>query len=206
MIASNNSPYNKMIDIANTAKNLIILLVLSSVSVPAQVLAETDIWGDEIDSEPTLAEIYYISLRDREEKSVSVLFKTEPQLSAEAGTGYDRVTIKPGTEVDSIQRPGEVRLNLYRGADNQRVLVGALNVRYYRSDDDKWIPRYLLAQEPIIIRQGNRLIPLETTVGSGNAVLVGNNLPNAEGYYSELTFTLGLGKTFVDSWQLAKSR
>ena len=182
------------------------LYLVGTLLLATPATAETDIWGDEIDSEPSLAEIHYISLRDREQKSVSVLFKTGPQQSAEAGTGYDRITIKPGTEVDSVQRPGEFRLNLYRGADNQRVLVGALNVRYYRSDDDKWIPRYLLAQEPIIIRQGNRLIPLETTVGSGNAVLVGNNLPNAEGYYSELTFTLGLGKTFVDSWQLAKSR
>lgn len=182
------------------------LYLVGTLLLSTPTAAETDIWGDEIDPEPSLAEIHYISLRDREEKSVSVLFKTGPQQSAEAGTGYDRITIKPGTEVDSIQRPGETRINLYRGADNQRVLVGALNVRYYRSDDGKWIPKYILAQEPIIIRQGNRFIPLETAVGSGNAVLVGNNLPNAEGYYSELTFSMGLGKTFVDSWQLAKSR
>jgi len=187
-------------------RQLMLLLLLGSISISISSLAETDVWGDEIETEPSLAEIHYISLRDREEKSVSVPFATGPQLSAEAGTGYDRITVKAGTEVDSVQRPGELRINLYRGADNQRVLVGALNVRYYRSDDGKWIPRYVLAQEPIIIRQGNRLIPLETTIGTGNAVLIGNNLPNAEGYYSELTFTQGLGRTFVDSWQLAKSR
>ena len=182
------------------------LYLVGTLLLATPATAETDIWGDEIDSEPSLAEIHYISLRDREQKSVSVLFKTGPQQSAEAGTGYDRITIKPGTEVDSIQRPGELRLNLYRGDGNQRVLVSALNVRYYRSDDDKWVAKYMLALEPIIIRQGNRFIPLKTSVGAGNAVLIGDNLPNAEGYYSELTFSQGLGKTYADSWQITKAR
>ncbi|MBE9515359.1 MAG: hypothetical protein IME93_00125 [Proteobacteria bacterium] len=179
---------------------------MSIFSVPAQSLAETDIWGDEIDLDPTLAEIHYISLREQKQKTVPVLFKTGQQLSTEAGKGFDRITIKPGSDVISTQRPGEVRLNLYRGGGKQRVLIGSLSIRYYRQDDDNWTPRYMLVQEPIVIRQGNRLIPLASTTGAGNLVLVGNNLPNAEGYYSELTFTQGLDKTFVDTWQIFRVR
>ena len=197
-----------MLHLTNTVKFLALLLLLCSTAIIEHSLAATDIWGEEIDGEPILTEILYISLRDRDEKSDTIHIVAGPQLSDEAGTGFDRITVKPGAEIDSSKQPGDLRINLYRGTGKQRVLVAALHVRFYQSDSDEdaWIPKYLLAQEPVIIRQGNRLIPLETTMGAGNVVLVGNSLPNAEGYYSELTFSQGLGKTFVDSWQLATAR
>lgn len=183
-------------------RTLLILLLTS----PATIMAAEDVFGDEIETEPTLVSITYISLRDRQEKSVNVPYKIGQQISAEAGKGVDRITIKPGDLVESQPRPGDVRLNLYRGAGRQRVLIGALDIRFYQEQENEWRPRFVLASEPIIIRQGDRLVPVETTAGGSGIVLEGGNLPNAEGYYSELTFTQGLGKTFIDSWQIFKNK
>ncbi len=97
-----------------------------------------------------------------------------------------------------------MRINLYRGAGDQRILISALDIRFYpvKDEENMWQPRFVLATEPLVIRQGNRLVPMESAVGSSGIVLEGRNLPNAEGYYRKLSFTQGIGKTFVDSWQV----
>ncbi|MDH5631484.1 MAG: hypothetical protein OEZ10_00670 [Gammaproteobacteria bacterium] len=166
------------------------------------VNAETDVFGDEVEPDPALVHIHFISLRDKSESSARVFFRAEEQESPEAGTGFDRIIIKPGTAVGSRRRPNDLALDLFRGKGRQRIPVATLAVRYYRHQQGLWVPKFTLLHEPMVIRQGDRLIPMETPLGSSNLVLEGGNLPNAEGYYTKLSFTQGLGRTYVDSWQL----
>lgn len=182
-------------------RTLILLGLLVNFSIPPAMADDSD-----EDSGPILISLTYISLRDQEKKQVDVPYLAGQQISPEAGKGVDRITISQGDPVLSSRRPDNMRMHLYRGAGKQRVLLGALNIRFYsvKDEEDMWQPRFVLATEPLVIRQGNRLVPLENAVGSSSIVLEGGNLPNAHGYYRKLTFTQGIGKTFVDSWQITK--
>lgn len=187
-----------------SSSNWLIVGILVLAGIAGQASAETDVFGDEVEPDPALVHIHFISLRDKSESSARVFFKTEEQESPKAGTGFDRITIKPGTAVGTRRRPNDLVLDLFRGKGEQRIPVGALAVRYYRHQQGFWVPRFTLLYEPLVIRRDGQLVPMETTLGGGNLVLEGGNLPNAEGYYSELSFTQGLGRTYADSWQLRR--
>ncbi|GMR17610.1 MAG: hypothetical protein BMS9Abin33_0002 [Gammaproteobacteria bacterium] len=160
--------------------------------------------ADEYDfSSPRLMGLEYINIRDRTKLTTVILDDNGMFLSEHSGKPVDRIIIKPGTVVKQESRPGERTVSLFRGAGRERVLVCKIKVRYYRDSKETWVPEFRLYQEPVIVpKAGGGWKPIGSITGeAGGVVLTGNSLANAEGYYKSLEFSLGIGKTQIDSWQ-----
>lgn len=151
---------------------------------------------------PSALLLDYISLRDRTHTQVQIPYKLGPADSPLAGKSFDRIGIRGGDIITSPKRPPDFAINLYRGRGKQRVLITRMLLRFFKTGPEQWQPRYQPHQEPVIVRQGDRWIPLTTVAGTGGLVLTGGYLPNASGFYKELEFTLGLNNNHIDSWEM----
>jgi len=161
-------------------------------SMPLAVMAEP----------AQLLGLEYLNFRERTKLSTTVSAEAGVFLSEHRGKPSDRVAIVPGSALEQKQRPANRVVKLYRGAGKERVLVCAINIRYYRVAEQRWMPEYQLHQEPVIVRENNRWKPVGTISGeAGGVVITSNTLPSAEGYYRWLEFTVGIGVTYIDSWE-----
>lgn len=178
-------------------------LVLSGIGLlgmPAVSPADED---EDMEPDPKLMVLEYISLRARERLKTDIPLTPGVRLSPYRGIPQDRIGIQPGTPLSSENRPGNRIVALFRGAGKERVLIGIIKVRYYPTRDGRWEPRYQLHHEPVIVRDGGRWRPVGSMAGdAGGITLTNNTLPNAEGYFASLEFSVGIGTTYVDSWQV----
>ena len=157
---------------------------------------------EELEFVPSAMLLDYISLRDRTHTRIQVPYKLGPVDSPLAGKSFDRIGIRGGDLISSVRRPPDFVIGLYRGRGKQRVLVTRMLLRFFKAGPERWQPYYQPHQEPVIVRQGDRWIPLTTVAGTGGLVLTGGYLPNANGYYKQLEFTLGLNNNHIDSWEM----
>lgn len=153
---------------------------------------------------PHLMVLQYQNLRARSSTETLIPDTTGVYLSPYRGISSDRIAIRPGTVFSKKERPEHKLVTLYRGAGNQKIKICSIKVRYYQNDKKNWTPEYQLQQEPVLVKNGKGgWKPLGTAAGdAGGVVLTGNRLPSAEGYYRALEFTIGIGRTFVDSWEI----
>ncbi len=173
-------------------------LILLSPPAPAFTDDEDEEEGAEI---PVLLWIEYIN--DKERIPVAVPLAAGAADSPQKGKAFDRIAIRPGSALKSRDRPGNRAVGLYRGRGEQRILLGILRVRYYSSAPGIWAPRYQLYQEPIMVYDGRRWQPAAVSTGGAAALmLVDPPVPNAEGYYTSLEFTLSPSAIYLDSWQV----
>lgn len=136
---------------------------------------------------------------------VSASIKAEGGLteSPTRGQGREKWVLRPGETLSSDARPADRLVELYQASGNQSVLLCAVQIRYFQNADGGWRPHYLMLDEPLVTRKGERWQPV--TALRGNAALVvltGSTLPNAEGFYPSLEFGLTLGAIPVDYWQV----
>jgi len=160
--------------------------------------------ADESDSSsPHLMDLEYISIRDRTKLTTVVLDDNGMFLSEHSGKPVDRIIIKPGTVVKQENQPGERTVSLFRGAGRERVLICKIKVRYYLDSKKTWVPEFRLAQEPVFVPKAGGGWKFVGSINgeAGGIVQTGNSLANADGYYKSLEFSLGVGKTQIDSWQ-----
>jgi len=119
-------------------------------------------------------------------------------LSPSRGKEFDRWAVQPGNALVGGKQPDDVLVELYRGAESQRILVCAIGIRYFRDARGAWVPHYQLNQEPLVARDADgRWQPLP---GVPLIMLTGSTLPNAEGFYPALEFGLTAGLLEIDSW------
>ncbi len=150
---------------------------------------------------PSLMIIEYRNLRDR----LSVEVPLSPGLvpSPHQGKSQRRIAILPGDALRASTRPPDRSVNLYRGVNEQRILLCVIQVRYYRTDSERWLPRFQLYQEPTLVRDGDGWKPAATALSApGLIVRTSSTLPNAQGYFRSLEFGLTNGPIFVDAWQV----
>lgn len=122
-------------------------------------------------------------------------------VSPQAGQPKDRWTIIPGQALSAETKPPDRVVELYRGAGTARVLLGVVQVRYVRNNAGSWVPHFLLVEQPLMRRDGDRWQPLTALAGApGLLVLTGSAPPNAEGFYSFLEFGLTNGRMQIDTW------
>lgn len=122
-------------------------------------------------------------------------------VSPQAGKPKDKWTILPGQALSSEVKPVDRVVELYRGVGNTRTLLSAVQVRYFRNTAGLWVPHFLLVEQPLMTRDGDRWQPLTTHAGApGLMVLTGSALPNAEGFYPVLEFGLSNGSLPIDTW------
>jgi hypothetical protein len=136
---------------------------------------------------------------------VSVAIKAEGNLTASPTRGQTREkwTVRPGEALTSDVRPADRLVELYQASGTQATLLCAVQVRYFQNKEGAWQPHYVMVDEPLVMRKGERWLP--GTALRGNAALVvltSATLPNAEGFYSTLEFGLSIGTTPIDYWQV----
>jgi hypothetical protein len=122
--------------------------------------------------------------------------------SPAAGKPQEKVAILPGNGFKLDQPLPDRVVELYTGKGNTRVLICAIQVRYYRNASGIWIPNYLPVDQVSALPEGNGgWIPIATPAGAlGPIALTGGALPNAEGYFPMLEFGLANGFLQIDSW------
>ncbi|MDO8706361.1 MAG: hypothetical protein Q7J84_15590 [Sulfuricaulis sp.] len=122
-------------------------------------------------------------------------------ISPEKGKLQPQWIIRAGEAIKSNSRPGERAVNFYQGSGNQTVLLFIVKARYYPSDDGKWVARFQLNEEPLVVRVNGRWQPLSSVKGVPNLIArTGTALPNAEGYFSALEFGFTTGAISIDAW------
>ncbi len=126
-------------------------------------------------------------------------------LTASPARGHKREKwrLRPGEALTSDARPADRLVELYQASGTQTTLLCAVQVRYFQNKEGQWQPHYVMLDEPLVMRRGERWLP--GTALRGNAALVvltSATLPNAEGFYSTLEFGLSIGTTPIDYWQV----
>jgi hypothetical protein len=136
---------------------------------------------------------------------ISAAIKAEGGLTPSAARGHKREkwALHPGEALTSDARPADRLVELYQASGQQATLLCAVQVRYFRNRDGAWQPHYLLLDEPLVMRKGERWQPLTAQLGNAAlVVLTSSTLPNAEGFYPALEFGLSTGTTPIDYWQV----
>lgn len=186
--------------------DLLVSVFFFSLSVlnPLPALAYDEEFGEE---DEILMILEFVDMRNLTTETSNVSLEPGFSLSPQAGIAKDRLRVLPGTPVENETQPGDRRVELFRGADDERILIVVVHVRYYLLPKEKWQvvnkwgPRYQIRYEPIIVPDGDKWKPLGTaTRGAGGLVFTQSSPPNAEGYFRYLEFSVGIGTTFLDSW------
>jgi hypothetical protein len=121
--------------------------------------------------------------------------------SPEKGKPQTKWIIRAGDALKSEVQPGDRTVNFYQSTGTQNTLLFIVNVRYYQNATGRWVPQFLLNEEPLVIRNNGRWQPLTTVKGvTSHIEQTGTALPNAEGYFPSLEFGFTTGATVIDAW------
>ncbi|MGA9033620.1 MAG: hypothetical protein WB402_13985 [Sulfuricaulis sp.] len=121
--------------------------------------------------------------------------------SPEKGKPQTKWIIRAGDALKSEVQPGDRSVNFYQSTGAQNTLLFIVKVRYYQNATGRWVPQFLLNEEPLVIRKNGRWLPLTTVQGVPNLIEhTGTALPNAEGYFPSLEFGMTTGATSIDAW------
>jgi len=121
--------------------------------------------------------------------------------SPDKGKPQAKWIIRAGDALKSEVQPGDRSVNFYQSADTQSTLLFIVKVRYYQSAAGRWVPQFLLNEEPLVIRINGRWQPLTTAQGVSSLIVqTGTALQNAEGYFPSLEFGMTTGAISIDAW------
>lgn len=136
---------------------------------------------------------------------VSATIKAEGGLttSPTRAQAREKWSLKAGETLSASTQPPDRLVELYQASGNQATLLCAVQVRYFRNKDGEWQPHYVMVDEPLVTRRGEKWLPLTALRGNAALVVITNaTLPNAEGFYPALEFGLSIGTTPIDYWQV----
>ena len=121
--------------------------------------------------------------------------------SPDKGKPQAKWIIRAGNALKSEVQPGDRTVNFYQSTDTQSTLLFIVKVRYYQYAAGRWLPQFLLNEEPLVIRKNGRWQPLTSVQGVASLIVqTGTALPNAEGYFPFLEFGMTTGATSIDAW------
>ena len=121
--------------------------------------------------------------------------------SPDKGKPQAKWIIRAGDALKSEVQPGDRSVNFYQSTDTQSTLLFIVKVRYYQNAVGRWVPQFLINEEPLVIRKNGRWQPLTTVQGVPSLIVqTGTALPNAEGYFASLEFGMSTGATSIDAW------
>lgn len=123
-------------------------------------------------------------------------------VSKDMGHPRDRWAIRAGDAVKSDIQPGDRVVNFYKVTGGENTLLFIVKARYYQRDDGKWVPRFQLNEEPLVMRgPDGKWKPLTVIQGVPNLIVQsGSALPNAEGYAASLELGFTAGGMSIDAW------
>ncbi len=121
--------------------------------------------------------------------------------SPDKGKPQAKWIIRAGDALKAGSRPGDRSVNFYQSAGTQSTLLFIIKVRYYQNGAGRWVPQFLLNEEPLVMRKNRGWQPLTTVQGVPSLIVrTGTALPNAEGYFPSLEFGMTTGATSIDAW------
>jgi hypothetical protein len=122
--------------------------------------------------------------------------------SPDKGKPQAKWIIRAGDAFKSAVQPDDRSVNFYQSTGTQQItLLFIVKVRYYQYAAGRWLPRFLLNEEPLVIRENGRWQPLTSVQGVASLIVqTGTALPNAEGYFPSLEFGMSTGATAIDAW------
>ena len=136
-------------------------------------------------------------------KQIQTKIEVKDGLVASPDKGKPRAKwiIRAGDTLKSEVQPGDRSVNFYQSAGTQSTLLCIVKVRYYQNATGRWVPQFLLNEEPLVMRKNGRWQPLTTVQGVPSLIVrTGTALPNAEGYFPSLEFGMSTGATSIDAW------
>lgn len=113
-----------------------------------------------------------------------------------------RWQVLPGEAVRAPQAPAARLVELYGGTAQSPELVARVEVRYFDTAG-RWVPHYRISEEPAVVRRDGRWAPV--LIGQGMPGLIvrhGGTLPNADGYFPRIEFSLTTGALALSAWQV----
>ena len=121
--------------------------------------------------------------------------------SPDKGKPQAKWIIRAGDAIKAGSQPGDRTVNFYQSAETQSTLLFIVKVRYYQNSTGRWVPQFLLDEEPMVMRKNGRWQPLTTAQGVSSLIVqTGTALANAEGYFPSLEFGMTTGATSIDAW------
>lgn len=131
------------------------------------------------------------------------------EIHATAGTAKSPYTnvmntvwvLREGATLKQKDIPNERVIHFLSSAENATEVVGSVVVRYIQTQKG-WRPSYFLVQQqPPIVWNGERLVPLSNVSSSRETLYVINkNAPNTGGFYQSLSFGFISGPGHIDGW------
>ena len=137
------------------------------------------------------------------EKQVQAKIEMKAGLVASPDKGKPQAKwiIRAGDALKSEVQPGDRSVNFYQSTGTQSTLLFIVKVRYYQNATGRWVPQFLLNEEPLVIRKNGRWLPLTSVQGVPNLIArTGTALQNAEGYFPSLEFGMTSGAISIDAW------
>ncbi|MEW6332588.1 MAG: hypothetical protein AB1560_14115, partial [Pseudomonadota bacterium] len=122
--------------------------------------------------------------------------------SKDKGKPRAKWIVRAGDAITSETRPAERAVGFYKTTGGENTLLFIVKLRYYQRDDGKWVPRFQLNEEPLVMRgPDGKWKPLTVIQGVPNLIVQsGSALPNAEGYAASLELGFTSGTTPIDAW------
>jgi hypothetical protein len=136
-------------------------------------------------------------------KQIQTKIELKGGLVASPDKGMPRAKwiIRAGDALKSEVQPGDRSVNFYQSTGVQNTLLFIVKVRYYQNAAGRWVPQFLLNEEPLVIRINGRWQPLTTAQGVSSLIVqTGTALQNAEGYFPSLEFGMTTGAISIDAW------
>jgi hypothetical protein len=180
--------------------------IMTFVSLAGKTLVPTIfILAGALTAEAAAPVLLTLDSADAGKPRVSAVVKAEGGLTASPTRAQPREkwSLKPGEALRSEARPADRLVELYQASGTQATLLCAVQVRYFRNPDGAWQPHYVMLDEPLVTRRGEKWLPVTALRGNAALVVITNaTLPNAEGFYPALEFGLSIGTTPIDYWQV----
>lgn len=110
--------------------------------------------------------------------------------------------IRSGDALTSAVRPGDRAASFYQTTGGGNTQLFVVQARYFQRDDGKWVPRFQLNEEPLVMRgRDGKWKPLTVIQGVPSLIVQsGSALPNAEGYAASLELGFTVGAMSIDAW------
>jgi hypothetical protein len=110
--------------------------------------------------------------------------------------------LRTGDALKANAQPPDRVVGFYPSADAQSPIF-IVNVRYFRTAQGLWEPRFQINEEPLVARINDHWVPLTNGQGiPGLIVQTSNTLPNAEGYFDSIQFGFTTGAAPIGAWSV----
>ncbi len=112
--------------------------------------------------------------------------------------------LRPGDSVKGADRPADKFIELVYLVNNANQTLCIVEVRYFL-DGGRWKPAFRVDETPLMMRDpaSGQWLPLGYVEGNPSLLMFkGSRLPNPEGYFSELRFSLTTGPMAITSYRV----